>query len=721
VSELLQKEKIESRTYQEVIAASASDSNTLVVLPTGLGKTMIAAMVASMKLKYGKVLFLAPTRPLVEQHKKTFEEFLKIGDDDFKVMTGKTKPEERAKLWKEKKAFFATPQVVENDLISKSIPIEDFELVIFDEAHRATGDYSYVFISEKMHCQKLALTASPGGNKEKIMEVANNLDLENFEVRTDDDPDVEPYIEEKEINWEKVELDNRFQQARNDLEAAKKNMLKKLKNMGKINSVNNVHKGDLLQLRGEISSELSQSEDKSLYKAISLVASAIKISQAIELLETQGISQCYDYVQGLENDDSKAASKVLNDKDFQSAKSMIEYLKKEQVEHPKQEKLAELLELSGDEKAIVFTEYRKSADKIVERLEKEGFNAKKFVGQQGDDGMSQTEQIDVLAEFDDGKHNVLVSTSVGEEGLDIPAVDYVIFYEPVSSGIRDIQRAGRTGRQESGNVIVLMAENTRDEGHYWSSHHKKKRMNSVLEELKEEGRKIEEKAQETLKKYDKKDEKSEKDQIIVYADDRENEVNKELSRLDIKVETERLEVGDFLVSEETAVERKTAEDLVDSIVDNRLFPQLNELIEFENPLIVIEGRDLYSHRDVHPNSIRGAIASITIDYGVPIIWSEGVEETAKILRSLAKREQKEKEKEVAVRGEKSPKQRKEIQEFIVAGIPSINTKMARRLLDNFGSVENVYNATFEELKEVEGIGEKTAADIREILEADYDG
>ncbi len=712
MSQLLRTENLESRTYQEVIAASAADSNTLVVLPTGLGKTVIAAMVASRKLDEGKVMFLAPTRPLVEQHMDTFQELLEIEEDDMVVMTGSTSPEERYELWREKRVFFGTPQVVENDLIAGEVPEEEFSLVIFDEAHRATGEYSYVFISEKMRCQKLALTASPGGDKQKIMEVADNLDLERFEVRTEDDPDVEPYIEKKEVNWINVSLDNRFRDAKKNFQKSYRKQLEQLKKLGQLSSTSNVHKADLLKLRGKINSKLSKSDDPELYQGISLVAAALKVSQAIELLETQGVSQCYDYLEGLERDDSKAAKRVLNDDDFHRGKAMVEYLRKQGEEHPKMDRLREILDLEEDEKAIVFTEYRASADSIAEELNVSGFDAVKFIGQQGDEGMNQTKQKKVLEAFEQGKYNVLVSTSIGEEGLDIPAVDYVVFYEPVASAIRDIQRAGRTGRQEAGKVFVLMAENTRDEGSYWSSHHKKNRMNEVLEELKEESREIGK--QETLDSF-----KDGETGVVIHADDRENSVAKELSRLNLTVRKSRLEVGDFLVSDRTAVERKEAADFVDSMIDQRLFPQLEELTQFDNPVMIIEGQDLYSHRDVHPNAIRGALAAITLDYGIPVLWSEDERGTAELLKALAEREQEEKDRTVAIRGTKGVKSTPDLQEFIVAGIPDVNTKIAKRLLEEFGSVSAVFKASETELKKVRGIGDKTARNIRELLEAEY--
>lgn len=706
---LLKQNKIESRAYQEVIAASSMKQNTMIVLPTGLGKTVIAAMIAAKKLESGKVLFLAPTKPLVEQHKKSFQEFIEIDKDQMEVMTGEIRPDDRYEIWKEKKVFFATPQVVENDLIAGEVPVRDFSLTIFDECHRATGEYSYVFISEKIPSHKIGLTASPGGDKEKIMEVADNLEMENFEVRTDDDPDVEPYIQDKEVNWIKVPLNNRFETARKKLEDAKRKPLSELKDMEYISSVN-INKTDLLKLQSEIRSKLSTSDDPKHYSAISHAASALKISQAIELLETQGVSQCYSYMRGLENDDSKAAKKALNDEDFRKAKSLVEYLKKKGEEHPKLEKVVELLD-GFDGRAIVFTEYRASADKIVEELEA-SHDPVKFVGQQGDDGMTQTQQIETLEQFGDGDYDVLVSTSIGEEGLDVPSVDKVIFYEPVSSSVRDIQRMGRTGRQESGEVSVLIAEDTRDEGYYWSAHHEKKRMNSVLEELKDE----EMNRQRSLDSFQEKDDRPD---IEIVADDRENSIAKKFSREDIKVVKKRIDVADFILSEDTAVERKSAGDFVDSIIDNRLFDQLQDLNDYVKPILLIEGRNIYSQRNIDEKAVRGALSSVALDYGIPIIWSKDEEDTSRILMQIAEKEQIEKEKDVQVRANASGRTLKQQKEFIVAGLPGVNTKIARRLLDKFGNIDSIFSATEEELQEVEGLGEKKASSIRSILDEEY--
>lgn len=722
----LKKDKLESRAYQEVIAASATTQDTMVVIPTGLGKTVIAAMVAAQKAEHGKVMFLAPTKPLVQQHKREFNNLLDIPKDQLKVLTGDTRPNQREKEWKNNQIFFATPQIVENDLISDIIPVEEFSLIIFDEAHRATGNYSYTFINEKIpDTHRLALTASPGGDKEQILKVADNLNIDNFEVRTEEDPDVEPYIQEKEVNWEKVQLTSQFEKAKEHLEKAHRKQLKKLKNKGFIDKTNNVHKKQLLNLRGKLTQKISQEDDPKNYQAISHVATSLKITQAIELLETQGVTPAYEYINGLETDQSKAAKRALNNHDVQKAKEIITYLKKEEREHPKIEKLMELLmEMNENQKAIVFTEYRDTAQLIKEEVNLTQHSATKFIGQQGEEGMSQKDQIETIEKFDQGEHNVLVSTSIGEEGLDIPAVDQVIFYEPVPSGIRDIQRMGRTGRQTKGKVTVLIAENTRDEANYWSAHHKKKRMNQTLQELKNEAQKIqEEQKQKTLdKKYSKnqeKEEKKEEDKIEIIADDRENSIAKELSKKEIKIDKKRLDVADFVVSEETAIERKRTDDFVDSLIDQRLFEQIQELQQYNNPIIIIEGENLYTHRDIEPDAIRGTLSSIATDYQIPILWTEDKQETVKQLQNLAKREQKEKDKDIQVRATKNTQTQKETQKYIVAGLPNINTKTAEKLLNEFQNVQKIFTASKKELKQVEGIGDKKSEQIREIITKNY--
>jgi len=225
----------------------------------------------------------------------------------------------------------------------------------------------------------------------------------------------------------------------------------------------------------------------------------------------------------------------------------------------------------------------------------QGVKAQIFVGQlkKGETGLTQKEQKEILDKFRNNEFNVLVATSIGEQGLDITAVNLVIFYEPVPSAIRQIQRAGRTGRHEEGKIIILMTENTRDIGYHWSAHHKQKRMYSNLADLKKKITLQTTTRQPTLKKY--------QDRYNIFVDHREkgSKVIKELIDVGANVKLEQLHVADFLLSSRAAVEFKTVSDFVDSIVDGRLLEQIKLLKQnYERPLMIIEGiENIYSQRN----------------------------------------------------------------------------------------------------------------------------
>ena len=497
---LLKEGKLEKRLYQETVLHTTVNSNSLVVLPTGMGKTVSAVLLAAHRLneKGGKILFLAPTRPLVEQHKRFFNEFLEIAEGDMKVLTGKVRPGKREKEYKEGTCFFATPQVVENDVIARRMNMDDFTLVIFDECHRATGDYPYSFIAE-MYMKRandpriLGITASPGGSEREIKNVIDNLYIDEVEIRTEDDEDVKPYVESVEKNWKKVQLPEEFKEVKKLLEEAYSKRVKKLKKWDFAPS-GDIHRKELLKLQGRLRKKASKGEeDKMVYAAMSKTAEAMKIEHALMLLETQGSSSLYEYFKRLREEarqgKTKAAKSVMNDGKIATAFRKTSSLLEKGIEHPKLDKLKELVkdqfDRKEDSKLIVFSHYRDQVDKIKDELQDiEGCNPIEFIGQAGDEGLSQKEQVQILEDLEEGKYNTLVATAVGEEGLDIPAVDLVVFYEPVASEIRSIQRRGRTGRQRSGKVIVLIAKDTRDEAYYWKSKHRERRMKETLKDMK---------------------------------------------------------------------------------------------------------------------------------------------------------------------------------------------------------------------------------------------
>ncbi len=207
---------------------------------------------------------------------------------------------------------------------------------------------------------------------------------------------------------------------------------------------------------------------------------------------------------------------------------------------------------------------------------------------------------------------------------------------------------------------------------------------------------------------------------IIFADSRESQsdVINELNNFDCIVKQKVLAVGDYLLSDRICVERKTAPDFVSSIMDGRLFSQIKSLKDnFDKPILLVEGNNLYAN--VKPNIIRGALAAIAIDFSLPLIWTKDAAETAGIIHWIARREQLDEKREVPIRNDKKAESNKQKQEFLVAGLPGISVVRARALLKKFKSPMTVFNASEEELAQVENVGPKTAKKIREMLEENY--
>ena len=729
------------RLYQETILATAVTKNTLVVLPTGLGKTNIFLMLAAQRLKQypsSKVLFIGPTKPLIDQYLDVFRKYFEIAEEEMAAFTGMVKPEKRAELWKKCKLIFSTPQGLENDIISSRINLEEVSLLGVDEAHRAVGDYAYVFVAKRYnklarYPRILALTASPGSDMEKIKEICKNLFIENIEVRTEQDPDVKPYVQEMEISWVKVNLPPIFIEVRDYLKSFLKERLLKLKKWGVLRrtDVKYVSKTDLLKLQGQIRGRIAKGEkDFLLWTSISVLAEIMKVQHALELLETQGIIPLYKYMERLNSDGltskTKAVKNIVKDLNFRSALIKTQKLLDEKTEHPKLIELQRIIEkeIKDDEKIIVFNQYRDNAADIKDKLNKiPNVRAEIFVGQlkKGETGYTQKEQKAVLDKFSQGEFNILVATSIGEEGLDVPKVDLVIFYEPIPSAIRHIQRRGRTGRQKKGRVIILMAKDTRDEGYRWSAHHKEKSMYRNLGKMKRDiSSFLSSNKESRLTKYIKN-----KDKVKIFADYREKAsgVIKELVELDAEIKLESLKNADYVLSSRVGVEFKTVSDFVDSIIDGRLLQQIKDLKQnFTRPLVIIEGaEDIYSMRNVHPNAIQGMLATITVSYGIPVLYTKSFKETASLLNIIAKREQEETSRDFTLHGEKKAMSLKEWQEYIVSALPGVGGTLAKPLLKKFRTVKKIINAKPEKLEKVEKIGPKKAQAIKDVVEREYEG
>ncbi|MHA1221289.1 MAG: ERCC4 domain-containing protein, partial [Candidatus Heimdallarchaeota archaeon] len=717
---------------------------------------MVLAVLAAKRMEQYNdsfILVMAPTKPLVEQHMKTFQNIFNIIEDEIVMLSGSTLPAKREKIWRQGQIIIATPQVVENDLISGILNLKKCSLLGVDEAHRAVGDYSYVYVTKQYmkqaaHPLVLGITASPGSKKEKITEVCNNLMIKHVETRMESSGDVKPYVQKTDVEWIHIYLSERFKRIKTLLENSLSAKLKKLKKLGWTQTASvNIQRRELLKLPPLITKEFDKTDNISeLYLALGLVGSSIRLTHALELVETQGVSSLLKYSEKIHKE-AKSTRASQNLKSLLSEDALIvafdiaKQLANEGIEHPKIPELTKIIETtvkeSPESRILVFAQYRNSAKQLADTLNAmDNVNASRFVGQaskSGDKGFTQKKQLEVMQQFRDGVYNCLVATSVGEEGLDVSECDLVVFYDCVPSAIRNIQRRGRTGRKRSGKVIVLITKNTRDEGYFWAAKHKERRMKQNLRDLEKINKQIIDDQQrsiedffaagvteetieedavysdrpvddleiysdEALSKLEEEIEqglvseeinipaqekelvkktfaqtetetsKTTRIKIIVDSREAKSGLAKELAELDIDVEFQQLTVGDVILSSRVCVERKDVKDFSQSIIDGRLFNQLIALKHnYQIPLVIIEGETLYGHRALNPDAIRGAIASITINFDIRIIWTRSVKDTARYLRNIATREQQQIDRTPVIRSEKAPVVASDLQEFIVAG------------------------------------------------------
>lgn len=462
------------------------------------------------------------------------------------------------------------------------------------------------------------------------------------------------------------------------------------------------------------------------------------MQHALELIETQGVSALKKYLQQLQQQaktsKTKATKNLVIDPLFKAAVVETEKLMDAQTEHPKLHELKKIVlqERHADDqiKLIIFTQYRDQAKTVQEALSAIRVDARVFVGQAKKNGMgmSQKEQKAMLDEFSAGEFPVLIATSVAEEGLDIPKVDLVIFYEPIPSAIRTVQRRGRTGRLEKGKVFVLVTKGTRDVGYRWVAHHKEKRMYRAITQVKKDfllnggasGKEEASKGQQSLAAYGSKEKKDAAKEFTVVVDHREKggPVLKALVDLGVKLDLQQLSIGDFLLSNRVVVEYKRVPDFVDSIIDGRLLSQLKSMRQYTRPIIILEGvEDIYALRKIHPNAIRGMIATIAVSYNIPIIRTRTPQESAGILYAIARREQVGSQEFQYHTGK--PQTEDEQLEYVIASIPDIGRILSKPLLARFRTIKDLVNASVEDLQEVPGIGKKKAERIFEVVRKKY--
>ncbi len=457
---LIKKDSIEYREYQINLANQAIKENCLVVLPTGLGKTTVALQVIAefLSKNTGGVLFLAPTRVLAHQHYEFLKNNLRI--DDIALVTGEDLVTKRKKLWINS-VICATPEITKNDLDRQLVSPEQFSLLIVDEAHRTIGDYAYSGIAERFrntNVRIIGMTATLPSEKEKATEILQTLKITSIAQRTEDSPDVKPYVQQTDTQWVTVELPAEMKEIQACIRISLESRYQDLRRAG-LNLSDNKSLSQLLKVRDFV---IRQNK-----RAAKPLFTAIRITHALNVLESHGITSFLRFCERTQKKKGVGIKDLFeNDLNFAKAIRLAKTAQANGIEHSKIIKLKEILE-SVTGKVLVFTSYRDSVDVIHQKLVEMGIAAGFLIGKAGETGLKQKKQIETVQKFRDGEYKVLIATRVGEEGLDISEVNLVVFFDNVPSSIRYIQRKGRTGRKDYGRLVVLIAKDTTDETYYW--------------------------------------------------------------------------------------------------------------------------------------------------------------------------------------------------------------------------------------------------------------
>ncbi|MHA2284159.1 MAG: DEAD/DEAH box helicase family protein [Promethearchaeota archaeon] len=720
----------EPRIYQQVIFSEcvSSSVNTLVVLPTGLGKTVIMAYLSAYVLNKSptkQVLILTPTRPLVHQIKVMFSEFIgNITADMILEVSGEISPEKREKLYPSAKIIVGTPQTIENDLLYGRFNVENIGIACIDEVHRATGDYAYVGIAKQLKCQIIGFTATPGNNTEKILEVCENIQVAKISVTGPTDYDVADFISihTPKVVW--IELPELYNTILATLQEFQDNLLTTLKErISTITKSKYIGKREALSIHQQVVSLTKQ--DSSFGDLLISSSNLIRVQHLKELVESQGFPQVLSTVQKWKKKrSSKALRLFLEEPVIQKLEKSIQT---EMLIHPKLKHLVFELKKELDDpdsRVIIFSNFRDTVRFLQEELTKFEIETGVFIGHsssKSDKGLSQKEQIKVLDQFKSGEIKVLLSTSVGEEGLDVGNCDLVVFYDSVPSIVRAIQRQGR------------VTKGTRDEGMYWAIRHKDKKMKIFLKnELPELlVKKKKDEQHPTLdgffippKNQAKKVNQKFKPSIIIDSRESSSRLPKLLKELGADIQSKKLHVGDYIVSDRLIIEYKQYSDFIRSILDGRLFQssspdQESQLVRLANqpsPLLIIEYDSNADNTQIQLNSLMGAISSILLDFQIPLVITQGENESASLIFQLAKREQEKGFSNHLIPSYTKKEQRIEtIQLFMLAAIPGINLTKAKNLLNTFESIAKIIDADIDDLTSVPSIGPKLAKRIHMTL------
>jgi len=487
---------IEARAYQLESLKTALGGSTLMVMPTGFGKTAVQWMMMAEHIRRGadKILLIAPTTGLVDQQWRMAKERLAVDESTLVKYTGDTSPAKREELWANATIVFATAQVIDNDVLSEKISLENVALLIVDEAHHAVGNHAFAKVGRHYRRQAknprvLAATASPGTKEEQIRSVAKELNIGFLNYTRKSDPLLAPYAVELDVNLLYLDLPEQLQHIINPVQAYYAKEVESLQRLGFLAPVQYVSSKHLEKAQLRVSRAI-QHRDVRAYDAARKIADLRRLLMVLNLIQTQGMGSTKLFLDRAEEEqsDARKTSRFINTPIIRNLRASLEDCEEF---HPKHGAMKDLVDsafkTNPEGKVILFTEFRDTVDLLAEKFDShETVRPGRFIGQSSrgsSKGMSTKEQLAQLEKFRQGEINLLIATSVGEEGLDVPAADMVILYEPVPSAIRLIQRRGRTARQRDGSVHVLIAKETKDVYVQNASEHQEERMNAILTKM----------------------------------------------------------------------------------------------------------------------------------------------------------------------------------------------------------------------------------------------
>ncbi len=482
-SRFIRQGALEERTYQRELARDAGGSNAIIVLPTGMGKTAVAALVIANRMAStgGRTLFLAPTRILVQQHKEFLEKVLDLPKGSIVAVTGEDDIYSREDSWNAR-VVCATPQIAVQDVKRSLLDPSRFDLLILDEVHRAVGDHSYVRIAATFSSegvQKIGLTATLPSERVKIEEIKGHLSADKVLFRDYESEDIQPYVHEVKMDVRLLESPDYMQRASSLIRDV---LREKLSNIAR-ESLMPRAAADKLSFK-EMMRNREMVLQKGSWNAKLSYFMAAKLFNLEKMLETQSYRAFLSYYERVGEEKSRVNTMIVREPRLKEAYELINGALVAGMEQPKFEALKGLMaELTEEDRALIFAGYRETVDYIYKALSKAGIRAWILIGKQGATGQKQEEQVEAVEMFRRGKYRVLIATQIGEEGLDIAECNLVVFYDNVASAIRYIQRRGRTGRRKEGKMIMLIVKDTVDEAYYRVVQRKLKVVSSYARQL----------------------------------------------------------------------------------------------------------------------------------------------------------------------------------------------------------------------------------------------